>query len=210
MIMDSSINTAWLLIFGLFAAFLPVIFVLITPFVKISIVLNLLKSALGLQNAPGILVETSLALTITIFSITPLLSDLKVKIYSFEDISFKKPPKLNEIKKLRSAFVPVKSYVEPRVGIKEQLLLKNTDPSTDLYFLKLCLAFLVTQLREGFTIGFSILLPFLAVDLIVANLLGGLGLMMMSPQTISLPIKLLLFIYVDGWLQITQGLIGWR
>ena len=178
----------------------PTLILMVTSFTRIIIVFSLLRQAMGLQQTPPTQIVISLALILTIFIMEPYAKkswEDGVKPYMDEKIGYEeafekgiKPFKEFMIKNTRESdlalFYRIKKEPNP----------KNID---DVPLTLLMPAFIVSELRTAFEIGFLIFLPFLVIDIIVASILMSLGMMMLPPVMISLPIKIIFFIVIDGW-----------
>jgi len=185
----------------------PSLLLMVTSFTRIVIVLALLRQSMGLQQSPPTQIIISLALIITIFIMEPYGKkawDESIVPYMDEKISYQEafskgvaPFKDFMIKNTRESdlalFYRIKKEENP----------KNID---DVSLTLLLPAFIVSELRTAFEIGFLVFLPFLIIDIIVASILMSLGMMMLPPVMISLPIKIIFFIVVDGWLLIIGNL----
>jgi type III secretory pathway component EscR len=209
----------------------PVVIGMITSFLKVNVVLGMLKSALGIQHAPGVIAEFALSIVITLHVMNPVFHEVvrSVEQENFQSWQNLKPSQI--MNRASVMFSPWKSFLLKHSGSKELLMLERLDalrvpkdvpitqeaPSPEgaefvtevnsRSLRDLVGAFVLTELREAFLMSFLLLLPFLIIDLIVAHILTGLGMMMMSPVIISLPLKLVLFVAADGWLLLTQSLI---
>jgi flagellar biosynthetic protein FliP len=185
----------------------PTLLLMVTSFTRIVIVFSLLKQAMGLQQTPPAQVIISLSLILTIFIMEPYAKK------SWEDAIV---PYMNEKMGYEEAFTkgvkPFKEFMIKNTResdlalfyrIKKEPNPKNID---DVPLTLLMPAFIVSELRTAFEIGFLIFLPFLVIDIIVASILMSLGMMMLPPVMISLPIKLIFFIIVDGWALIIGNL----
>ena len=185
----------------------PTLLLMVTSFTRLIIVFSLLRQALGLQQTPPNQIIISLSLILTIFIMEPYAKkswELGIKPYMDEqiayDVAFKegvKPFKEFMIKNTRekdlALFYRIKKEENP----------KNID---DVPLTLLMPAFVVSELKTAFEIGFLIFLPFLVIDIIVASILMSLGMMMLPPVMISLPIKIIFFIVIDGWALIIGNL----
>lgn len=208
----TAIFPTFLAISGL--SLLPFLVVMGTAFTKISIVLMLLRNALGVQQAPSSLVINSLALTMTIFIMVPvgenLLQQLQDKQISLQD--WDSATELFEI--VSSAF---QGYLTKHTADDEILFFINSanmmwpeslhDSITRDNIFILLPAHAISEISRAFEIAFLLFLPFVIVDMVVSNVLLSLGAMMVPPMLISLPIKLLLFIAADGWTRLLHSLI---
>lgn len=201
----------------------PFMIMMITSFVKIAVVLALIRSALGTQQVPPNIVITGLAMILTIYIMVPVGYD----VYNVAGGVINQgtnQPLLSQAsvelltKAVKKGKEPVRNFLLKHVHSKERSLFFNLSRKlrkseeerqsiTDKDFINLIPAFVISELTEAFQIGFIIFLPFLVIDLVVANILLSLGMFQISPITISLPFKLLLFVLVDGWHIITRGLI---
>ena len=192
-----TINTAIILTLLVLA---PTLILMVTSFTRIIIIFSLLRQAMGLQQTPPTQIIVSLALILTIFIMEPYGKrswEEGVKPYMDEKIGYEvaiekgiKPFKEFMIKNTRESdlalFYRIKKEPNP----------KSID---DVQLTLLMPAFIVSELRTAFEIGFLIFLPFLVIDIIVASILMSLGMMMLPPVMISLPIKIIFFIIIDGW-----------
>ncbi|WP_417657382.1 flagellar type III secretion system pore protein FliP [Pseudidiomarina aestuarii] len=186
-------------------AFLPAMLLMMTSFVRIIIVMSLLRTAMGTQSAPPNQVLLGLALFLTFFIMAPVFGQIYDKAwvpFSTDAIDFE-------------------TFIELASGpMREFMLAQTREPDLALFagladvgpiaspeevpFHVLVPSFVTSELKTAFQIGFTIFIPFLIIDLVVASVLMALGMMMVPPATISLPFKLMLFVLVDGW----QLLIG--
>lgn len=203
-----------LLLFGL--SLLPVVIVLTTSFIKIAIVLILTRESLGVQQVPPNIVVYALSLILTCYIMGPVYNQ-SMQAMS-QDINSGKPityqTMLNDFE-LSSK--PVKQFLERNSDLAERKFFFKTLQQTwskDMLanvknddFIILIPAFVISELTQAFKIGFLIYLPSIIIDIIVSNILMAMG-MMMSPVTISLPIKLLLFIAINGWSRLIHILLG--
>ncbi len=187
----------------------PGILIMLSSFTRIVIVLSMLRTALGLQQTPPNTVLISLALFLTFFSMTPVAN----KIYHDAYLPYKEQH-LSVEKALEKAADPLKEFMLRQTREKDmQLILglaKTPPPDSvkEIKLIHLIPAFLLSELQTAFQIGFMIFLPFLLVDLIVSGILMTMGMMMVPPMSISLPIKILLFVLIDGWNLVVQSLIS--
>jgi type III secretion protein R len=207
-------STVGLIIFLAVLGLLPFFIVTMTAFLKISVVMFILRNALALQQTPPTLVLYSIALILTVFVSLPLIEDVSNRL-SARPLDFSSLDKLQA-----SANVvkdPVKAYLIRFAKPGErQFFLSSTAriwPESvranvkDDDFIIVLPAFVSSELTRAFEIGFLLFLPFLIIDIIVSNILMAMGMMMVSPTLISLPLKLFLFVAVDGWSRLMHGLI---
>lgn len=188
-----------LLVFGALA-FLPALLLLMTGFTRIIIVLSLLRHALGTQTAPPNQVLIGLAFMLNLFVMAPVLEKVYADAYlpySRNELSFDGA--------VVKAAVPMRAFMlrqtrETDLALFLQLSkLPQVNSKDELPFKVLVPAFVTSELKTAFQIGFMIFIPFLIIDLVVASVLMSMGMMMLSPVLISLPFKLMLFVLVDGW-----------
>lgn len=189
--------------------FIPALIVSTTSFIRIVIVLAMVRHAFGMPQTPPNVVLVSLALFMSAFLMGPTLDRVNDEALSpFLDGS------ATVEQSLESAADPMREFMlrHTRESDIEMVYSISRTPlpetAEDIDILKLIPAFVMNELRAAFTIGFVIMLPFLLIDLVVASILLSLGMMMVPPQTISLPIKVLMFVLIDGWSLVMQGLIG--
>lgn len=190
-------------------AVVPAFVVCCTSFLRIVIVLAMVRHAFGMPQTPPNVVLTSLALFMTAFLMGPTLTEISDRGLS---------PFLEGTATMEQAMDgaggPLKTFMLKHTrerDIEVVYAISGTplpDTAAEVELLKLIPAFIMNELRVAFTIGFVILLPFLLIDLVVSSILLALGMMMVPPQTISLPIKVLMFILIDGWSLVLEGLLG--
>jgi flagellar biosynthetic protein FliP len=181
-------------------SFLPAVLLLMTSFTRIVIVLSLLRQALGTQAAPPNQVVIGLSLFLTFFVMGPTIDKVYAEAYqpyAENKIAFEEALKRGES--------PVRGFMLKQTRQADVMLfakLARIDPSVksaDVPFKVLLPAFVTSELKSAFQIGFLVFLPFLIIDMIVASVLMSLGMMMLSPVLIALPFKLMLFVLADGW-----------
>src|SRR5262245_21228474 len=189
-------------------AFLPAVLLMMTAFTRIVIVLSLLRHALGTQSAPPTQLLIGLSLFLTLYVMSPVIDKVYTEAYlpwSENKLSF------NEA--LARAEPPVKGFMlkqtrEPDLALF--LKLSNTPAPSEPAATPLKVvvpAFVTSELKTAFQIGFLVFIPFLIIDLVVASVLMSMGMMMLSPVLISLPFKLMLFVLADGWTLLVGSLI---
>ncbi len=195
----------WLLLFP----FLPALLLAFTAFTRIAVVLFLLRQGLGSATAPPNLVLMGLALLLTVFVMSPALKTINAEAYQpylAGALSF------NEA--AERAASPLKAFMLRQTRAEDLGLFTENDKSIDptrvdsVPLAALAPAFLTSELKTAFQIGFMVVLPFLVIDLVVAAVTTALGMIMLPPQLVSLPLKLLLFVTVDGWHLLVGSLIG--
>lgn len=186
----------------------PSILVMVTSFTRIVVVLSLLRTALGVQQSPPNSVLISLALFLTAFIMTPVMEQSwneGIKPLMDEQIE------LNEA--FDKASKPVHGFMLKHVREKDLGLFleisktETPDNPEDVSLRVLIPAFLISELRRAFEIGFLLFVPFIVIDLVVASVLMSMGMMMLPPIIISLPFKLIFFVLVDGWHLVTGSLL---
>nr|WP_306267537.1 flagellar type III secretion system pore protein FliP [Pararhizobium sp. IMCC3301] len=186
----------------------PSILVMVTSFTRIVVVLSLLRSAIGLQTAPPNAVMISLALFLTAFIMT---STFETAYNNGLDPLIQGQMEFPEAFEATAA--PFRSFMLAHVREKDlQLFLdltKGEQPETpeDISLRVLVPAFMISELRRAFEIGFLIYMPFIIIDLVVASVLMAMGMMMLPPVVISLPFKLIFFVLVDGWSLLAGSLV---
>ncbi|MFC6154111.1 flagellar type III secretion system pore protein FliP [Nocardioides yefusunii] len=188
---------------------LPAILLTCTSFTKILVVLSLTRNALGLQQTPNNQVLSGLALFLSLFIMAPVMSDMNdagLQPYLAGDMT--------SAAAFSAGIEPLREFMIDQTGDDELVLLTNVAgqdlPSdrADVSMTTLVPAFVLSELKEAFIIGFIIFIPFLVIDVVVSGSLMALGMMMMPPTMVSLPFKLLLFVMVDGWGLIISSLVS--
>ena len=186
----------------------PSILIMMTSFTRIVVVLSLLRTAMGTATAPPNSVIIALAMFLTFFVMGPVLQK------SYDDGI--RPLVANQIgveDALQRASVPLRGFMQKNVREKDLKLFLDLSgeppPATpdDLALRILVPAFMISELKRAFEIGFLLFLPFLIIDLVVASVLMSMGMMMLPPATISLPFKLIFFVLVDGWSLVAGSLV---
>jgi type III secretion protein R len=219
---DSFANRPLVLMVALTALGLaPFVLLMVTSFVKISVVLSIVRSALGTQQIPPTQVITGLAIILTVYIMAPV-GQAMFRAADAGDVT--QEGGLMDAKSVdvlltaaSRAKEPLRDFLLKKVTNKDRTLfyslaLKLRKPEdrvgiAEKDFLVLVPSFVVSELKEAFQIGFLLFVPFLVIDMVVANILLALGMQMLSPTTISMPFKLLLFVLVDGWYLIAKGLV---
>ncbi len=200
--------------FGLIAL-LPTVVVVTTAFLKISVIMMLVRNALGVQQIPPNIAIYGLAVILTAYVMAPIGQKMYETVVEAPAPATRSIPSL--IQTLRTGAEPLRGFLERNSKPEQRdFFLRTThkmwgpqlsENVTRSDFLVLMPAFLVSELTSAFQIGFLLYLPFVVIDLIVSNILLAMGMMMVSPVTISLPLKLFLFVAVDGWTKLIQGVI---
>ncbi|HHC5059233.1 TPA: SctR family type III secretion system export apparatus subunit AscR [Aeromonas veronii] len=195
-------------------ALLPFIAVMATSFVKLAVVFSLLRNALGVQQIPPNMAMYGLAIILSIYVMAPVGFATQDYLRQNE-VSLAKAESVEKF--LDEGIAPYRDFLKKQIKPRELAFFidstkqlwpsKYADRLEPDSLLILLPAFTVSELSRAFEIGFLIYLPFIAIDLIISNILLAMGMMMVSPMTISLPFKLLLFVLLDGWARLTHGLV---
>ncbi|MBA2661940.1 MAG: type III secretion system export apparatus subunit SctR [Bradymonadaceae bacterium] len=201
-------------------AMLPFLLIMVTSFVKVAVVLSILRTAIGAQQVPPNQVITGLAIILSIYIMAPVGMDIYAHVAPHIDHAqqSKSQPSVTEMRTIADAALdPLRAFLLKHADPEERLLLhelalelRTAEQRESLGAEDLIIvvpAFVITELKEAFIIGFILFVPFIIIDLVVANILLSLGMHMLSPTTISLPFKLLLFVLVDGWYLVVKGLV---
>lgn len=188
--------------------FLPAALLMMTGFTRIIIVLSLLRQALGTQSAPPNQVMVGLALFLTFFVMSPVLDKIYVDAY--------KPLSENTITMqvaMEKGAAPLKAFMMKQTRESDLALfikmaqIEKIESPEQVPLLVLVPAFMTSELKTAFQIGFAIFIPFLIIDMVVASVLMAMGMMMVSPSIVALPFKLMLFVLVDGWQLLLGSLV---
>ncbi|GAB2842915.1 flagellar type III secretion system pore protein FliP [Pseudoduganella ginsengisoli] len=187
----------------------PALLVSVTSFIRIVVVLSMLRHALGMQETPPNTVLMSLALFLTLFTMSPVLTQVNEQAFQpFMENRLEAAPAFDR------ALAPMRDFMVRQTREQDlQLMVEiahSPMPETvdDIATVQLIPAFMLSELRSAFQIGFVIFLPFVLIDLIVSTILMSLGMMMVPPVTISLPLKILVFVLIDGWNLVVRALLG--
>jgi flagellar biosynthetic protein FliP len=192
-------------------ALAPSLLVMATAFARIVMVLSLLRSALGAQGIPPNPVLVGLALFLTFFVMQPTLERSWT-----EGLEPMMAGRIGEMEGLKAAAEPFRSFMAAQAADADVSLFRDLarQPAAEaaaeghaVAWRVLFPAFLVGELKRAFEIGFLVFLPFLVIDMVVASLLMSLGMMMLPPNAVSLPMKLIFFVLVDGWRLVSSGLV---
>lgn len=207
-------NTFGIIVLLLTTAFLPMLAVTVTAFAKIAVVIFLVRNALGVQQIPPNIILYSLTLILSVYIAMPVLGaaydELAARGFEFHTLAEWQDAG-------RAVAAPLKDFLFKHTDPKQlaffrestrtiwgQKLAASADPQS---FAVLVPSFLLSELTQAFEMGFLLYLPFVAVDIIVTTILVALGMMMVPPTTVSVPFKLMLFVFLDGWTKLVQGLI---
>ncbi len=186
---------------------IPFVFCCMTSFLRFVIVFSMLKTAMGTQQVPPSIVIIGLAMILTFYTMGTTFT----KMYELGSVPYQKNQ--NMIEAINEGSKPLKEFMMKQTRESDLAffieLSQKTPPSSpeEITIWQVAPAFIISELKTAFEIGFIIFVPFIVLDLVVANILLALGMFMLSPTIISLPFKLLIFIAVDGWALIVQGLV---
>jgi len=192
--------TLQVLIFMTALSFIPAAVIMMTSFTRIVVVMAILRQAFGLQQTPSNQVIIGLTLFLTMFIMTPVyhqINENAIQPYMAEQKT--------SMEALDAAKVPIRAFMLEQTRLKDLDTLAQmagitqVDKPTDLPMTVIIPAFIISELKTAFQIGFMLFIPFLIIDLVVASILMAMGMMMLSPMIVSLPFKLMLFVLVDGW-----------
>ena len=195
-----------LVVMSLFSI-LPLMFCCMTSFLRFTIVFSMLKTALGTSQVPPSIVVIGLSLILTFYTMGGVFQ----KMYEMGSVPFLKNQDIVQAMEVGSR--PLKEFMMKQTRESDLAFfieLANKQPPKspeEITIWQVAPAFILSELKTAFEIGFIVFVPFIVLDLIVANILLALGMFMLSPTIISLPFKLLIFIAVDGWSLIIQGLV---
>ena len=218
---------------------LPLIFLASTSYLKVSVVLSLLRSALGGGQVPSQAISGVLALLISLYTISPVLEQIVGRFEEYAETNKNKKAEDSQfLAKIKYASEPLLAFIKENVQQRERIYFYKLEQQRKYQFSRkegqmppqgpcqeldsssfkqclsdnetpqsLLLSFVVGELRVACMLGVYIFIPFLIIDLVISTLLTGLGMMMVSPMTITLPIKLLVFVVGDGWRLLVENLI---
>lgn len=182
-------------------SFIPAMVIMMTSFTRIIVVLAILRQAIGLQQTPSNQVLIGITLFLTFFIMAPVFKNINeqaIQPYLAET--------LDPVQALDAAIVPLKAFMLHQTRVKDldtfaQIAgLEIAEQAQDYPMTVVIPAFVTSELKTAFQIGFMLFIPFLIIDLVVASVLMAMGMMMLSPMIISLPFKLMMFVLVDGWI----------
>jgi flagellar biosynthetic protein FliP len=180
-------------------SFLPALVIMMTSFTRIVVVMSILRQAMGLQQSPSNQVIIGIALFLTFFIMSPVIDEVNtqaVQPYLSED--------LTSMQAFEKAKEPLKEFMLAQTRLTDletfvKIAKVEVSSPEEVPFNVLIPAFITSELKTAFQIGFMLFIPFLVIDLVVASILMAMGMMMLSPMIVSLPFKLMLFVLVDGW-----------
>lgn len=203
-------------------ALIPFIFLASTSFVKLAFVFSILRNAIGTGQVPSGMIITTLATILTLYVMTPVGNEIYTASFtSLMEINLKNPLANRSldaiIKSINAGKEPLRRFLkrnasESEIDLFYRLAKRGRSQAklgevTREDFMVVLSAFFITELKEAFQIGFLVYIPFLIIDIVVANILLALGMHMVSPTAISLPFKLLLFVWVDGFYLLIKALV---
>jgi type III secretion protein R len=222
-IFSSETSPLWLVATALGLSLIPIVIGVSTSYLKISIVLGMLRQGLGAQQVPGNLVVMALSFALSLMVMGPVLEKCIGNLQSALPNNFSGVPNKENLAAIANALTPWKEFLEQHSGEREKIFVASLGKASDLPAEKkssdadgqtverssfgMLLAFLLSELKEAFSMAFVLLLPFLVIDLVVSNILVGLGMFMVSPSMITLPLKLIVFVLCDGWMMLSKGLV---
>jgi len=192
--------TLQILIFMTALSFIPAAVIMMTSFTRIVVVMAILRQAFGLQQTPSNQVIIGLTLFMTLFIMTPVYNKIDqaaIQPYLAEQMT--------SVEAINQAKLPLRAFMLEQTRLKDLATLadmagiQSVDKPEDLPMTVIIPAFIISELKTAFQIGFMLFIPFLIIDLVVASILMAMGMMMLSPMIVSLPFKLMLFVLVDGW-----------
>ncbi|KQV88462.1 type III secretion system export apparatus subunit SctR [Pelomonas sp. Root1237] len=213
----STFTPASALITVILLALAPFVAVMITSFTKLVVVLSLLRNAMGLQQVPPNVVMNGLALVLSIYVMYPVGLEMQESLSAMPATKAGSASTSQMVAAANVAKEPLREFlIKHSRPLERAFFLKTAQRSlkpeqaqalSERDFLVIVPAFTVSELTVAFEIGFLIFLPFLVIDLVISNILMAMGMQMLSPTTVSLPFKLLLFVLIDGWVKLTHGLV---
>jgi type III secretion protein R len=211
---EATVPIVGILVVLAIAGFIPLFIVTMTGFLKISIVMFLIRNALGVQQAPPNLVLYSIAIILTVYVTSPLLGSIYAKLNA-HPMDFSSVESVtamaNEVKQpIRAQLMRFAHPQERQFFLTATQRIWPEEARADLKdddMLILLPAFVSSELTRAFEIGFLLYLPFLVIDLVVSNILMAMGMIMVSPTLISVPLKIFLFVAISGWSRLLHGLI---
>jgi len=220
---DNPINQPLTLMVVLAALSLaPFAVTMITSFVKISVVLSILRNAMGTQQIPPTQVINGMSIILSIYIMYPVGLEIRDAVRPYFDQRSGAPLLSDNTSGLvkdavGAAKEPIRKFLLKHAHLKDRMLFyglakrmrtpEQQQDLTDRSLIVVVPSFVISELKEAFQIGFILFVPFIVIDMVVSNILLAMGMQMLSPVTISLPFKLLLFILIDGWYLLARGLV---
>jgi flagellar biosynthetic protein FliP len=202
-------NAMRILVMLTLLSLIPSLVIATTSFLRIVVVLSMLRQALGMQDTPPNAALVSMALFLTLFSMTPVLRDIDQQAWQPYQSR-----QLGVEQALGAGLKPLREFMVRQTRENDLALMvelagaQQPETMDDIGTLQLIPAFMLSELRSAFQIGFMIFLPFLMIDIVIASILTSLGMMMVPPITIALPLKILMFILIDGWNLVVRSLMS--
>lgn len=195
-------------------ALAPFVAVMVTSFTKIIVVLSLLRNALGLQQVPPNVVLNGIAIVLSLYVMYPVGQQMGERVGSVQGLGSSTESLMAAAHRAKE---PLREFLIKHSHPRERAFFHRTAQKSlsadraaqvgERDFIVVLPAFTVSELSTAFQIGFLIFLPFLVIDLVISNILMSMGMQMLTPTTVSLPFKLLLFVLVDGWIKLVHGLV---
>ncbi len=210
----SQTHPLWIIGITFVVTLIPLIVGATTSYLKISIVFSLVRNGFGLQQTPNGLVVMVLSFALSLLVMSSVIDTTGKSIAEIPLEKLRTAPTAELLSQAQVVLRPWREFMLAHSGAREISVLRDlsagatsTTQSESPPLSVLLPAFILSELKEAFTMGFLLLLPFLVIDLVVANILAGLGMYMLSPAMISLPLKIIIFISIDGWLLLSRSLI---
>lgn len=186
----------------------PAILLMMTSFTRILIVLGFVRQAIGTPTTPPNQVLVGLSLFLTLFTMAPVIDDIKTNAYDpYSESKITQDQALDALAKPVKAFMLAETREDDLGMFMSMLKLPQPKSRDDVSLTTLIPAFLVSELKTAFQIGFIVYIPFLVIDMVISAILMSMGMMMLPPTIISLPFKLVLFVLVDGWSLIVSSVV---
>ncbi len=205
-----------LLLASVVVALVPLLIAVGTCYLKFSIILTLLKSGFGTQQAPSSSMVMALSLVMSLVVMQPVLERTAQRVKDVRVGALTTQPLSAIISEATVVLEPWRSFLEKHCGERERAVFREivgrgdgtavATPQGESFSIVLA-GFVLSEIKRAFVAGFFLLVPFFVIDLIVSNILVGMGLTMLSPVVVSLPLKIILFISTDGWLLLADGLV---
>lgn len=212
--MGSDFNHFNFLVLMAVIGIMPIMVTVVTSYCKIVIVLSLIRNALGVQQTPPGMVLAALSMILSVFIMAPVGKQI---VDDLDGVQFENHSIVQMVEDLNTYSKPLKDFLVVNTDVRitkafvnaakkiwPEEMQESIEPDNYIFVIP---SFVISELTKAFQIGFLLYLPFIAIDLIISNILLAMGMMMVSPMSISLPFKLMLFVSLDGWLKLTQGLM---
>jgi type III secretory pathway component EscR len=218
--MIGAANPYHLLLVAAALSALPLFLGAATSYVKVSVVISLLRSAFGAQQMPGNIAVMALSLALTALVMGSTFAAVISRAASLPPAAFTSEKSSVLLDQMSGLFAPWRDFLAAHSGEREVKTLQRAARDMDGVTASagegenerpgvrvILAAFMLTELRQAFLMGFAVLLPFLVIDIVTANILVGMGMSMVSPMMVSLPLKIILFVLADGWLLLSRGIV---